>query len=209
MDGNVLSFKLSAKHDEEPCSTFYYPFKNSVLYRIIKNTIDPRKFAIPDVSLTTSIQIYSLVFNTWSHDDRPRIERLQSPKVMDIGWTELSPDLVGKRDVGSSVHISLSENRNMGQRTQKTVTSTPILCLSVNWIDWDICRNSNMDRLRCWIAHLSLHACTSCLRIKQNGLTSPLLSSLVGMKLHAMHCITLVSTPQSGSRAFKLFLVIW
>jgi hypothetical protein len=63
-------------------------------------------------------------------DERNQKERLNDPKVLDIGWTEVAG--VGsswKRDLGASVHITVEENRmlaNLG--SPPLVTRSLLLC---------------------------------------------------------------------------------
>jgi hypothetical protein len=83
-----------------------------VLFRIFKDEIDIRKFSIHDLRWMTHLRMYSLVFNTWARDERPKQDRLENPKLVDIGWTKVSiPDLRPME----TVHYIQSENTMFGQ----------------------------------------------------------------------------------------------
>lgn len=78
------------------------------------------KFGLPYPPWTNSIRFVSLTLNTWSSDQRSLKERLKDPKVLDIGWTEITGvGSFGKRDLGTSVHIRVKENLMLGNLGSK------------------------------------------------------------------------------------------
>jgi hypothetical protein len=100
----------------------------SVFYRILQGNLDLSKFGLQDVPWKNRIRIYSFVFNTWSTDQRPLQERLRSPKILDIGITEIGRETFRPKDeIGASLHIVLSINRRFGQRVERMVSGSGMI----------------------------------------------------------------------------------
>lgn len=78
-----------------------------MLYCILQRTLDLRTYALDDISWASSLQVCSFVFNTVLVDDRPGIERLAAPRVLDVGMAEATiPDVLPR----SPIHVRGSWN---------------------------------------------------------------------------------------------------
>jgi hypothetical protein len=97
--------------------TTFATFVCRVFYKILKNTLDPDKFAVTD-SWTRSVKLASIAFNTWNADMRPPLERVRYPKILDVGWVEVTlTDLMPQSNL--STHIIMSENHFLANKGMK------------------------------------------------------------------------------------------
>ncbi|KAJ7503103.1 hypothetical protein B0H11DRAFT_618654 [Mycena galericulata] len=85
-----------------------------VLYGLLNHTVNEHKYAVGDMSWTSSIRVFSFCYNLWGiADDRSREDKQLVPKILDMGWCEAPiPDLVGEQK--NSQHIKLERNHGMG-----------------------------------------------------------------------------------------------
>lgn len=87
----------------------------SLLYLILRDTLDLRTYALDDKSWVESLQVCSFVFNTALVDDRHSTERLTNPRVLDVGMAEATLPDVNPR---SSIHIRGSWNAYLSRGKQ-------------------------------------------------------------------------------------------
>jgi len=81
--------------------------------------VDLKKYALLDASWMKSIRVCSFVINTWAFDQRPSVDRLAHPKVLDYGVaTGDAPDLDQMKGV---THFALDRNIPMQETKLKSV----------------------------------------------------------------------------------------
>ena len=77
-----------------------------------------RQYSLNHVPFTPSFAVSTFVFNPRQNDERPSVERLERPVMLDCGLSEATvPDLTLKTD--SSVHFVISNNRFMNAGTKQ------------------------------------------------------------------------------------------
>jgi hypothetical protein len=79
-----------------------------VLYRLLTRDLKPGKVALaPPPWLGSGVRVVSLVFGEWSVDNRRRIERLNDPRLVDAGWTDVMCPSFFEQFTGTTVHLKL------------------------------------------------------------------------------------------------------
>ncbi|KAF9242855.1 hypothetical protein BU15DRAFT_43401 [Melanogaster broomeanus] len=77
------------------------------LYRLLTRDVAPGKIGLTQPSWLGSVRVVSLVFGEWAVDNRRRDDRLNDPRLIEVGWTDaLFPDFF-EQLTGSSVHLNL------------------------------------------------------------------------------------------------------
>ncbi|KAI0723881.1 hypothetical protein C8T65DRAFT_798658 [Cerioporus squamosus] len=95
-----------------------------VLYRLHQNLIlYPEDYALGRAPRLPNVRIYSFAFNLWASDMRSLEERLNDPRVLDVGWTEFAAptDSDDLRTV-STTHLALEENRILMNKGRTRLT---------------------------------------------------------------------------------------
>ena len=89
-----------------------------LLYRILNNSVDARKYGVDDVSWSNNLRVRSFVFNTKGIDDRNSLEKIRNPIVLDVGVCDaITPSLLPS----TPVHLVDARNGLLGGKGKKKV----------------------------------------------------------------------------------------
>ncbi|KAF7760804.1 hypothetical protein Agabi119p4_10213 [Agaricus bisporus var. burnettii] len=88
-------------------------FENGrVLYRLLRNAINPTVYSVYDSSWAPNIHFVSFTCNLRAFDTRSYAERQKNPRPLDYGWAEAKVTDSGiSFDPGSAVHLIKAEDR--------------------------------------------------------------------------------------------------
>lgn len=80
------------------------------------------------------VRVLSLVFEEWSVDNRRRINRLEDPRLVDVGWTEaVFPSFFEQLTGSSTVHFDLQPSMiNASSRVR--VSAKPPVRLALTFL---------------------------------------------------------------------------
>ncbi|KAG6831002.1 hypothetical protein H0H87_006575 [Tephrocybe sp. NHM501043] len=120
-DNSQENKAFSSNHDQPERAAFEH---GRLLYRIIKKSIDPRKYNLYDVSWAPASQIYSFAFTIRLPDTRSSEERTKSPILLDCGLAQATlPDATDGTSLRyrekSVIHISFYTNRMLSAGSPK------------------------------------------------------------------------------------------
>ncbi|OBZ65778.1 hypothetical protein A0H81_14333 [Grifola frondosa] len=95
-----------------------------IFIRLCRNELsNENDFALNPAPWMQDTQIFSIAFNTWTADTRPLKDRLQDPRVLDIGWTKFnSPSVWSDMMPVSTTHYIVQENRFLQNRNKERLT---------------------------------------------------------------------------------------
>lgn len=89
-------------------NSFFY----RVLYRLLRNAINPTVYSVYDSSWAPNIHFVSFTCNLRAFDTRSYAERQKNPRPLDYGWAEAKVSDSGiSFDPGSAVHLIKAEDR--------------------------------------------------------------------------------------------------
>jgi hypothetical protein len=100
-----------------------------VVYRILNNSIDAKKYSIDDVSWSKDLRVRSFVFNTKGIDDRNTLDKIRHPIVLDIGFCDASiPSLLP--NIPTATHLVDVGNALLGGKGKgKKTVALPLYIL--------------------------------------------------------------------------------
>lgn len=96
-----------------------------VLYRLLTKELEPGKVGLAPPPWLSRVRVVSLTFVEWSVDDRRRDDRLNDPRLVDVGWTDTSFPSFFEQFTGSTVHLKLKSLVKMINPGSK-VTCVPL-----------------------------------------------------------------------------------
>ncbi|KAF8553061.1 hypothetical protein OG21DRAFT_1308971 [Imleria badia] len=78
-----------------------------MLYRLLKRELEPGKVGLAPPPWLGGVRVVSLVIGQWTVDNRRRDERLNDPRLVDVGWTDALFPPFFEQLTGSPVHLEL------------------------------------------------------------------------------------------------------
>ncbi|KIJ67190.1 hypothetical protein HYDPIDRAFT_84951 [Hydnomerulius pinastri MD-312] len=94
--------------------THIYSVLRRALYRLLTKSTLPGKIGLSEPSWLGAVRVVSIVFGEWTVDNRRRDERLDKPRLVEVGWTDTSfPDFFDERAAKSTVHLKLTTPSKM------------------------------------------------------------------------------------------------
>ena len=94
-----------------------------MFYRLAKGNLDKAKYSLPnDLRLPAGTRVCVLTFTVQNKmfDTRTDTERLQEPKLLDVGFAEASPESFDLK-ADTIQHFLVQENKNLGNKVPRTV----------------------------------------------------------------------------------------
>lgn len=88
------------------------------LYRLLTRDLEPGKVGLASLPWLSGVRVVSLVLGEWIVDNRRRNQRLQEPRLVDVGWTDaLFPSFFERLTGSETVHLELSSSmKNPGSK---------------------------------------------------------------------------------------------
>ncbi|KIM58031.1 hypothetical protein SCLCIDRAFT_1218962 [Scleroderma citrinum Foug A] len=79
------------------------------LYHLLSRRIAPEKFALSSPPWLGAVRVISIVFVEWAVDKRPRAQRLDDPRLIEVGYTDaLFPNFFDTL-AGTTLHLKLKK----------------------------------------------------------------------------------------------------
>ena len=112
---NVPSFATSAS------STSSY----RVMYRLLARELEPCKVGLVPPPWLSCVRVVSLVIGEWTVDNRRRADRLNDPRLVEVGWTDaLFPSFFDRLTGSATVHLKLISTAKMVNPGSKVTCCT-------------------------------------------------------------------------------------
>jgi hypothetical protein len=99
--------------------SFFFP---RLLYQILHNTADLRRFGVEDISWVKKIRVVSFVFNVKGLDYRHSEQKRLYPEVLDVGFCETRLPAVAP-DYSTAKHFLNGRNKMLGRNQPKMVSN--------------------------------------------------------------------------------------